>query len=123
MKAAKDRKARILGDGKQRQRPVYRGDVVAAIVAAIKHGTPGIYELTGSEEMTADDLVRLINRNPEVAISHTPGWLGRFVSLFIPDLSTTVVDVMLRDSTGDPEEAITEFRLQLTSLQTLWKAA
>lgn len=112
--------ARLLGTGKQRQRPVYRGDVVAAIVAAIAGSTPGIYDLTGPEEMTADDLVRLVNRNPNVEISHTPAWLARMLSLFIPDLPPTLVDVMLRDCTGDPSKAVAEFRLNLTSLRGLW---
>jgi uncharacterized protein YbjT (DUF2867 family) len=107
---------------RQQERPVYRGDVVAAIMAAIEGGASGVYDLTGPEEMTANDLVRLVNRNSRIPIAHTPVWLARTLSLFVPGLSRTFVDVMVRDSTGDPSQAIAEFGLKLTSLHTLWRA-
>jgi hypothetical protein len=91
-------------------------------MAAIEGGAPDIYDLTGPEEMTANDLVRLVNRNPRIPIAHTPVWLARTLSLFVPGLSRTFVDVMVRDSTGDPSQAIAEFGLKLTSLHTLWQA-
>jgi NADH dehydrogenase len=122
LKAAKDGRARILGNGRQGQRPAYRGDVVKAIATAITRGSPSVYELTGAEEMTADDSVRLVNCNANIAISHTPAWLARLLSSFIPNLSPTVVDVMLRDCTGNLERAIAEFGLQLTSLRSLWQS-
>ncbi|MGH3144165.1 MAG: SDR family oxidoreductase, partial [Rubrobacter sp.] len=47
-----------LGSGRQRWRPVYRGDVAEAISAAVERGAAGIYDLTGPEEMTLDHLIR-----------------------------------------------------------------
>ena len=120
LKAVNGSSVRMLGNGKQRQRPIYSGDVVQAIATAIEYGKPGIYDLTGEEEMSADDLVRLLNNNPDIAISHIPSWLARIVSLFIPNLPPTFVEVMLRDCTGDPTRAIAEFGLKLTSVRSQW---
>lgn len=113
-------KVKALGDGQQRARPIYRGDVVAALLAAMEHGSPCVYNLGGPDEMTLNDLIRLLNCNPNVGISHTSAWLARTLSLFVPDLPRTFVDVMLRDSTGDPSQAVKEFGLRLTSLGKLW---
>ncbi len=120
LKAVNSSSVRMLGNGKQRQRPIYRGDVVQAIAIAMEYGKPGIYDLTGEEEMSADDLVRMLNNNPNVAIAHTPGWLARTLSLFVLSLPPTVVDVMLRDCTGDPTRAVAEFGLKLTSVRSQW---
>lgn len=121
LKAQGTRSVRLLGNGRQRQQPVYRGDVVRAIAAAIERGTPGVYDLTGPEEMIADDLIRLINRNRDVRISHVPAWLARTLSLFVAELPSTFVDIMLRDAVGDSSRAVTEFGLKPTLLSTLWR--
>jgi uncharacterized protein YbjT (DUF2867 family) len=113
----------MLGDGRQRQRPLYRGDAVEAIVAALVRGAPDIYELAGPEEMTADDLARLVNRGAPVRITHVPGWAARWLARVYPALSPELVDVMLADSVGDATRALTEFGLALTPLSRVWAAA
>lgn len=112
--------AQMLGDGRQRIQPIYRGDVVEAILAACTRGQPGVYDLAGPDEMSIDDLIRLINRTPAVPIRHVPGWLARVLSLVVPDLPPTYVDLALRDCVGDPRRAIQTFGLTLTPLHTLW---
>lgn len=118
---ARGGRATMLGDGRQRQRPLYRGDAVEAIVAALRGGAPGVYELVGPEEMTADELARLVNRGAPVRITHVPAWAARLLGHLHPALSPAMVDVMLADATGDPTRAVAEFGLKLTPLSRVWK--
>ncbi len=110
----------MLGNGRQRQRPVYRGDVVKAALAALERGAPGVYDLAGPEEMSADDCVRLINRGSPVRIRHVPAWIARAVGHVHPALTPDMVEVMLADSVGDPARAVAEFGLTLTPLSKVW---
>lgn len=110
----------MVGNGQQLHRPIYRGDVVEAIIAALQQGRPGVYDLTGPDEMTADALIQLLNGAADVKISHTPDWLARLLSRFMPDLPPTYVDIMLRNSNPDPARAVKEFGLEMTPLRTLW---
>jgi uncharacterized protein YbjT (DUF2867 family) len=110
----------MLGDGRQRQMPLYRGDAVEAIVAALSRGAPGVYELVGPEEMSADDLARLVNRSAPVRITHVPGWAARLLGRVHPALSPELVDVMLADSVGDASRAVAEFGLEMTPLTWVW---
>lgn len=110
----------VLGSGRQAVAPVYLGDVVFALEAALGDGPPGTYELAGPGRMSMDDLVRLLNRNPEVAIRHLPGWAARVLGVLLPTMPRPLVEVMVRDSVGDPSRAVAAFGLQLTSLRTIW---
>lgn len=110
----------VLGDGRQRVAPVVRDDVVGALVAAMHGGKPGVYPLTGPDEMSLDDLVRLLNRDPRVGIWHVPVWLARRLGTLVPAMPGPLVDVMLRDSVGDHSAAVAEFGLSLTSLHDAW---
>jgi nucleoside-diphosphate-sugar epimerase len=104
-KSKKGKPVPVIGDGRQKMRPVYRGDVVDAIVAALEKGDAGTYELSGPEEMTVIDFIRLANRDPAVKMRPIPGWLAFLLSRFIPDLSPTFVDLMLHhtDSAYNPD--------------------
>lgn len=116
------KKVSILGDGQQRIEVVYSSDVVEAIVRALKGGRAGVYDLTSPDQLTLNDLVKLLNRNPSVSISHVPTWLARILGRLIPDLSPTVVDLFLRKySKMDGSRVIKEFGLSTTSLATIWK--
>lgn len=111
---------RVPGDGQQVVTPVYRDDVVAALLAALQGGRPGIYELAGPEQMTLDELVRLLNRGRAVVIRHRPAWLARVLALAGADLAGPLLEALLRDSVGDPTRAVATFGLQLTPLSTIW---
>ncbi|MBI3988361.1 MAG: NAD-dependent epimerase/dehydratase family protein [candidate division NC10 bacterium] len=111
----------VLGDGRQIVAPIYLGDVVSALQTAMKGGSPGIYDLTGPAQMSMDELVRLLNRNPRVPITHLPEWVARLLGVFLPALPGPMVDVLLRDSVGDPSRAVAMFGLKLTPRQTIWK--
>jgi len=118
--AKEGKPVRVLGDGLQVVAPVYIGDVVSALAAAIARGSPGTYDLTGPGRMTMDDLVRLVNGDPSVPITHCPARFARFLSRFFPALPAPFVDVMLRDSIGDASHGVSEFGLTLTPLETVW---
>jgi len=114
-------RVRTLGPGTQRLYPVYRPDAVEAVLAALVRGHPGVYDLSGPDLMSLDGLIRLLNRDPEIAIRHTPPPLARLLSRFVADLPPAFVDLMLRDEPGaPPERAAREFGLSLTSLHQVW---
>ena len=66
----------VLGKRQTAVAPVYLGDVVAAIEAAIISGQAGTFDLQGPEEMTFDDLVRRLNGLTKVSIAHVPAVLA-----------------------------------------------
>lgn len=114
------KKAGVLGSGRQRVAPLYVGDVVMAIILAMTNGRAGRYDLAGAEQMTLDDLVRLLNRNREVPISHLPNAIARILGTVLPMLPRAFVDMILQDSLGDPSLAKSAFGLKLTSLRSVW---
>jgi nucleoside-diphosphate-sugar epimerase len=87
----------VLGNGKQRVAPVYLGDVVAAIEAAISSGQAGTFDLQGPEEMSLDDLVRRLNGPAKVSIAHVPAVVARLLPFVGPKLPGPLIDVMLKD--------------------------
>lgn len=121
--APEGKKVSILGDGQQKIEVVYISDVVEAITKALDSGRPGVYDLKSPDRLTLDDLVKLLNRNPNVAISHIPAWLARVLGRLMPDLSPTVVDLFLHDYPRmDSKRTVAEFGLTMTSLHEIWQA-
>ena len=114
------KKAGVLGTGRQMIAPLYLGDVVTALILAMTKGSPGVYELAGPEQMPVDELVRIVNRNPQVPISHLPNPIARALGAVLPMLPGPFVDVVLKDSLGDPSRAKSTFGLSLTSLRSVW---
>jgi nucleoside-diphosphate-sugar epimerase len=114
------KKAGVIGSGRQQLAPLYVGDVVMALMGAMTGGNPGTYELTGPDRMSLDDLVRLLNGDPEVRISHLPDWAARILGSILPMLPSAFVDVILRDSVGDSSQAKSSFGFKLTSLRSVW---
>jgi len=114
------KKAGVLGSGRQIVAPLYLGDVVTALTLAMTKGSPGVYELAGPEQMSVDELVRIVNRNPEVPISHLPNPIARVLGAVLPMLPGAFVDVVLKDSIGDSSRAKSTFGLKLTSLRSIW---
>jgi len=110
----------VLGSGSQIVAPLYRDDVVSALLRAMQSGAPGVYDLPGPDRMTMDEMVRLINRNDAVRITHLPAWAARLLGLVVPALPYAMVDVLLGDSVGEPSKAIRVFELMPTSLKTVW---
>ena len=114
---------RMLGSGAQRLAPIYKGDVVQAIVsAALDPSTPtGTFELAGPVTMTTDGFVQALNRN-QAALTHTAPWLSRTLSHVLPTLTPPMVDVLLSDAVprGDPRETAARFGFELHGIDVTW---
>ena len=110
----------VLGSGKQRVAPVFVGDVVTAILAALLSDHSGTFDLQGPEEMTIDDLVRLLNRSDRVRISHVPGPIAGLLRFVGPKLPSALIDTMLNDCRSKDPTAQSAFNLTLTSLDRVW---
>lgn len=111
----------VLGSGRQRVAPVFIGDVVAAVLAALESGESGIFDLQGPEEMAMDDLVRLLNRSDRVSIRHVPGLLAPLLQYLGPKLPGGLIDIMLCDSRSDQPTAAETYNLSLTPLRRIWQ--
>lgn len=102
----------VLGDGSQRVAPVFRDDVVEAIVAALDLGTNhGRFDLPGPDEMTMDEFVGIVNGG-RVRPRHLPALLARTLGHALPGLTPELVEIMLEDSIGDQIRAVRTFGLQ-----------
>jgi nucleoside-diphosphate-sugar epimerase len=111
---------KILGTGRQIAAPVYAGDVVQAIVSAVDNGRSGVFELSGPDRMSLDDLARLLNHDQNVPLRHLPERLAKFLPAFLPGVPPALVDLMMRPSAGNPAEAVRVFGVQLHSLREIW---
>jgi len=111
----------VIGSGRQTMRPVYRGTVVEAIAAAVAGRQAGTYELSGVDEVTIDEFIRLANPSG-VRLLHIPGWLAFGLSRVLPELSSTFVDMMLHHtgSVFDPS-TYREFGIQPVSIVEMWR--
>lgn len=111
---------KVLGNGKQRVAPVYLGDVVAATDAAITSDHTGTFDLQGPDEMSFDDLVRLVNGATKLSIAHVPAVLARLLQFVGPKLPGSLIDVMVHDSRSDHPTAHLVFGLSLRHLAQVW---
>jgi uncharacterized protein YbjT (DUF2867 family) len=111
---------KVLGNGRQRVVPVYLGDVVAAIDAAIRSDHTGTFDLQGPDEMSFDDLVRLVNGTTKVSIAHVPLVLAPLLQFVGPKLPGPLIDVMVHDSRSDHPTAHLVLGLSLRHLGQVW---
>jgi nucleoside-diphosphate-sugar epimerase len=118
--ASRGRSVTILGRGSQRLSPVYREDVVEAIVQAALDpaGPVGTFELAGPETMTAVEFAHQLNRGP-IRVRSLPAWLGRL----LPSLPAALVEVMLSDLPPSPAAAATpgRFGIRLRRVEDVWR--
>ncbi|MBI2312277.1 MAG: NAD(P)H-binding protein [Betaproteobacteria bacterium] len=110
----------VLGSGRQRVAPVFLGDVVAALLVAMDSERSGTFDLQGPEEMSMDDLVRLLNWSDSVPIRHIPGPVSRLLRFIGPKLPGALIDVMLQDCRSERPTAAQAFGLSLTPLARVW---
>jgi NADH dehydrogenase len=114
----------LLGRGSQRLAPLYRDDVVEAIVhAALDRDTPtGTFELAGPDVMTVEQFARLLNSVP-IRVRRTPPWLARVLGHVVPRLTPELVDIMLSDAvpTEDVAETARMFGVELHHVADVWR--
>lgn len=119
-KSQKGRPVPVIGSGRQKMRPIFRGAVVDAIVSALEMDRPGEYELSGPDELTVDGFIRLANPGG-VRLLHIPGWLAFALSRVLPGLSSTFVEMMLRYTASEYDPATyQEFGIQPVSVVEMW---
>jgi uncharacterized protein YbjT (DUF2867 family) len=122
---AKSGKVTLLGSGAQQLAPLYRDDVVEAILhAALDPETPtGTFEFAGPDTMTAQEFARMVNSEP-IRIRRTPAMLARLLGRVMPTLTPDLVDVMLADTV--PTEDVTAtarlFGVQLHRPADVWRS-
>ena len=110
----------VLGDGSQRVAPVYREDVVDAIVAALDPSTyHGRFDLPGPEELTMDDLVRTVNPD-DIRLRHLPPRIARTLSRAAPGTTPELVEVMLADSLGEQRRIDRVFGLERRGVRDVY---
>lgn len=118
---AKSKKAvRVLGNGRQRVAPVYLADVVRAIEVAMTSERTGVFDLQGPDEMSFDDLVRLLNGTNRIRIAHVPPFIARALSFAGLKLSAPLIETMVHDSVSAHPTADSDFGLSLTHLRSVW---
>jgi NADH dehydrogenase len=123
---AKSGRVMLLGSGTQRLAPLYRDDVVEAILhAALDEDTPaGRFQLAGPDIVTADDFVRLLNSTP-VRLRRIPAAMARLLGHVVPTLTPELVDVLLADAvpTEDVTATARRFGVELHCLADVWRSA
>lgn len=122
-RSQKGRPVPVIGSGSQTMRPLYRGTVIEAIAAALTDGRPGVYELSGPDEVTIDEFIRLANP-PGTRLLHIPGWLAYLLSMILPGLSSAFVDMMLHYASSQYDPATyQEFGIRPVSIVEMWRRA
>jgi nucleoside-diphosphate-sugar epimerase len=92
----KGRAARCFGNGRSRYRPLLIDDVVRAILTCIDRSLPGAFALEGKEVLSSDQIIRLLNRDPDKAIRHFPRRLARAIGPMI-GITRDFVDILIED--------------------------
>jgi uncharacterized protein YbjT (DUF2867 family) len=122
---AKSGKVTLLGSGTQQLAPLYRDDVVEAILhAALDPDTPtGTFEFAGPDTVTAEEFARLVNSEP-IRVRRTPAMLARLLGHVVPTLTPDLVDVMLSNTV--PAEDVTatarRFGVELHRAADVWRS-
>jgi nucleoside-diphosphate-sugar epimerase len=106
LRAAGKASVTVLGNGKQRIAPIYLGDVVSAVTAAMGY-----------------DLVYLLNSPAKVSITHVPGLVAPLLRFVGPRLPAALIDVMISDCRSQHPTASAVFGLTLTPLSRVWSGA
>ncbi|NJN51174.1 MAG: hypothetical protein HC809_04725 [Gammaproteobacteria bacterium] len=114
--------------GASREQPIYAGDVIDAIVAALEPRVPpGTLRLAGPESVSRTELTRragrILNTSPQVV--SLPVGLGLAAARLFewistnPPVTRAMLDVLDHDDDIDPRAASTALGIELTPLDTM----
>jgi uncharacterized protein YbjT (DUF2867 family) len=113
----------VPGSGRQLIAPLFIGDVVEAVLAALldPDAPTGTFELGGPDVMAMDEFVRGLNGG-EVRIRHLPAPLARILARLSPALKPALMDLLLADNVTatDPETVASEFGVSLHRFDQVW---
>jgi NADH dehydrogenase len=122
---ARSGKVTLLGTGSQRLAPLYRDDVVEAILhAALDPNAPsGTFQLAGPDTMSAEEFARLLNSSP-IRIRRIPPMLARLLGRVMPALTPELVAIMLNDAVPTEEVVVTarRFGVELHHVADVWRS-
>jgi uncharacterized protein YbjT (DUF2867 family) len=122
---AKRGSVRLLGSGHQRLAPLYRDDVVEAILhAALDPETPtGTFQFAGPDTMSGEEFARLLNSD-SIRIHPTPVMVAKLLGRVVPNLTPELADVMLSDAVPTEDVAATarRFGVELHHLADVWRS-
>ena len=111
----------VIGDGSQRVAPVYRDDVVDAIVAALDPRTyHGRFDLPGPEVLTMDAFARIVNAGG-TRLRHLSPRMARALSHAVRGMPPELVDVMLSDSVGEQRRIDRAFGLERRGVSDVYR--
>jgi uncharacterized protein YbjT (DUF2867 family) len=120
--AAPGRSLWVLGDGSQRVAPVYRDDVVDAIVAALDPRTyHGRFDLPGAEVLTMDSFARIVN-DEGTRLRHLPPRVARALSHATREMSPELADIMLSDCLGEQRRVDRTFGLERRGVSDVYSS-
>lgn len=112
----------VVGDGSQKLAPTYVDDLAGMLAAAaLDPTTPtGVFEVSGPETFTVDEFIRTINSG-KTRIRHLPSPVAKFLAHLTPQLTPSLVEVLLSDSVtgGDPVETATRFGASLRTFSNV----
>jgi uncharacterized protein YbjT (DUF2867 family) len=114
------RAARSFGSGRSRYRPLLIDDVVRATMTCIERRLPGAFALEGKEVLSLDQIIRLLNRDPEKSILHVPGKLARAIGPMI-GISRDFVEIFLDDQLCTDPNIFDACGVAPGSVQQAWR--
>lgn len=115
----------VPGSGRQRIAPLYIGDVVDAVLAALEPNAPtGTFDLGGPDAMTMDDFVRRLNGG-SARILHVPAAVARVAARLSPALTPALMELLLQDNVlpANGREAAEAFGLSMHRFDNAWRTS
>jgi uncharacterized protein YbjT (DUF2867 family) len=116
----KGRAARCFGNGRSRYRPLLIDDVVRATTTCIDRSLPGAFALEGKEVLSSDQIIRLLNRDPDKAIRHFPKKLARAMAPMI-GVTRDFVDILIEDQLCTDPNIFDVCGVTPVSVQQAWR--
>jgi uncharacterized protein YbjT (DUF2867 family) len=116
----KGRAARCFGNGRSRYRPLLIDDVVRAATSCIDRSLPGAFALEGKEVLSSDQIIRLLNRDPDKAIRHFPKKLARAMAPMI-GVTRDFVDILIEDQLCTDPNVFDVCGVVPRSVQQAWR--
>ena len=110
---------RCFGDGQSRYRPLLIDDVVRAIKACIDQRLPGAFALEGKQVLSSEQIIRLLNQEPDKAIRHFPKPLARMMGPMI-GMTRDFVDILVDDQLCTDPNVFDVCGIVPASVQQAW---
>jgi uncharacterized protein YbjT (DUF2867 family) len=116
----------VVGDGQQRQQPVWVGDLAEVVRQAVAPtAAQGVFEVGGPDVVTYDDMLRILFRTAGLRrrIVHVPRRVARLAGRVLAHLpgsplTPVAVDFFAQESVADLEPLLSAFEIEMTPFAT-----